>query len=289
MAVMRVRLLPALLVALALGGCAGTPDAPVTPAASGADGATTVEYLPGRAADVHLPSVEAGSAVPVVLLVPGGGWLTAERDGLTPLAEELAGAGMVAVNATYRAGADGAVFPAPVDDVRCAAAFAVAAAEDAGLVADRLVVLGHSAGGHLAALAALTPTPADAPAEPCGYPAAAPDALVGLAGVYDTAPAEFLMIDFFGVPRADDPARWAAGDPVELVRSGQVPDDLPVLLLHGDADDEVELAQSQTFEAALAQAGSDVRLDVLPGVTHATAYTAPVAAAPVIAWIEGLG
>jgi len=51
---------------------------------------STSEYLPGLEADVYLPSVAQAGPVPVVLLVPGGGWQTADRSGLAPLAAELA-------------------------------------------------------------------------------------------------------------------------------------------------------------------------------------------------------
>jgi acetyl esterase/lipase len=282
---MRVGLLPVLALALAVGGggCSATPGTAPTGDPSPGDGSSTVEYLPGRAADVHLPSVAVGSAVPVVLLVPGGGWVTAQREGLDPLADALADAGMVVVNATYRASADGATFPQPVDDVRCAAGLAVAAAADAGLVAEQVVLVGHSAGGHLAALAATTDSE---PAEPCPHPPAPPDGLVGLAGVYDTAALEFALVELFGTARADDPDRWAAGDPVQRVRAGEAPTGLRTLLLHGDADQDVPIEQSRAFEAALRQAGREVRLEVLPGVTHASVYEASVVAPSIVAWIE---
>ncbi len=186
----RPRFLRGLLVTAVLlaAGCSSTPDA------IGAAGTSltvrapdsTSEYLPGLEADVYLPAQQEqspSSPVPIVLLVPGGGWLTADRTGLAPLAADLADAGFVAVNSTYRAGSAGAVFPEPVQDVACATGFAVQEARAAGLEPGPLVALGHSAGGHLAALAALE---ASAPAGPCPYPLPGVTGLIGLAGVYDT-------------------------------------------------------------------------------------------------------
>jgi acetyl esterase/lipase len=273
---------PVALAVLAVGGCAdaGGPD---LDGSTGTGSTRTLEYLPGRAADVHLPAVPPGSTVPVVLLAPGGGWLEAERAGLDPLARTLAGFGMVVANATYRTQADAVLFPAPVDDVRCAAAFAVAQARAAGLRPERLVLVGHSAGGHLTALAAMAD---GATSEPCPYPAQQPDGLVGLAGVYQTAPLDYALERLFGVPLAEDPELWAAGDPVQRVRDGHAPPNLDVLLLHGDADREVPIGQSRAFAAALADAGNEVRLDVLPGITHGTAYDAEVAGPPIMAWLE---
>ncbi len=278
-----------LLAALVLAsGCSSASEE--TGAASGVDAArapdATSEYLPGRAADVYLPAREQSSdPVPIVLLVPGGGWQTADRTGLAPLAADLADAGFVAVNATYRAGADGSVFPEPVQDVLCASGFAVEQARTAGMVPGPLVALGHSAGGHLASLAALEG--ADLAGQ-CPYPVPGITGLVGLAGVYDARAFEFALADFFGGTPSEQPLAWSQGDPVGLVDSGRAPQDLEVLLLHGDADDDVPLDQSRAFAGALGRAGVPVRLEVVPGASHQTIYTAPVAGPAAIAWIREL-
>jgi acetyl esterase/lipase len=118
------------------------------------DPASTETYLPGVAADVHLPPSRAGRTA-VVVLIPGGGWRTADRRGFGPFAETLASHGMVAMNATYRAADSGARFPVPVGDVVCAVDFAADRARRAGFSPGPVIVLGHSSGSHLAALAAL--------------------------------------------------------------------------------------------------------------------------------------
>ncbi len=268
-------------------GCSSTPDAdgpPGSPPAAGTSHSTG-EYLPGLEADVHLPPGPVGSGpVPVVLLVPGGGWTSADRRGLEPLAATLADAGFVAVNATYRAGAD-VTFPSPVEDVLCASAFAVEAARSAGLDPGPLVVAGHSAGGHLAALAALEGME---PAVACPYPAPTIDGLIGLAGVYDVTAFEFALVEFFGGPPSTVPEAWRLGDPLGLVDAGQVPATLQVLLLHGDADEVVPVDQSRAFEAALVRAGIPVRLDIVADETHDSIYSPDAAAEATIAWIRDL-
>lgn len=272
------------------GGGGGTATATSTAPALATP--ATVEVRPGVAADVYTPTTTPSGPVPVVLLVPGGSWQTADRSGLAPLAEQLASAGSFVVNTTYRAGQDGATFPVPVQDVICAAGFAAAEAADQGLTPGPLVVVGHSAGGHLAALTALDDdTLAALPAEddeaPCPYAVPEVSGLVGLAGIYDVIAAQSILADFFGGRQpSDDAALWQSGDPVELV--AEAPDDLRVLLMHGDADDLVPLGQSQEFEAALEAQGVPVRLDVVPGADHADLYQADVVAAPVSEWIAGL-
>lgn len=269
-------------------GCSPTPDATgaADPVVVARAPDSTREYLPGHEADVYLPAGgHARDPVPVVVLIPGGGWQTADRRGLAPLAADLSDAGFVAVNATYRAGEDGATFPIPVQDVLCASGFAVEAAHSAGVEPGPVVALGHSAGGHLAALAALA---GDELAGQCPSPVPAIEGLIGLAGVYDARAFEFALVDFFGGTQAEQPQVWSQGDPLGLVDSGNVPDDLHVLLLHGDADEDVPMEQSRAFEAALTRAGVPVRLDVVPGATHQSIYSADVTAQSAIAWIREL-
>ena len=143
----------------------GRKHATVPGVASPALPATTSEYLPGLAADVVLPPVPARAGrAPIVVLVPGGGWHTADRTGLLPLARALAEGGAVTVTVTYRGSDQGGRFPGTVEEVTCAAGFAVRQARTAGIEPTHVVLLGHSAGGHLAALAALAPSEFRAPA-----------------------------------------------------------------------------------------------------------------------------
>jgi dipeptidyl aminopeptidase/acylaminoacyl peptidase len=63
---------------------------------------------------------------------------------------------------------------------------------------------------------------------------------------------------------------------------------VPVLLLHGDADDVVPVEATRLFAAALEEGGHDTTVEVLPGVDHQEVYTAEVAAQPVAEWVAGL-
>ena len=275
----------ALLAAVAV-GCAGSDSGSDTGGEQGSSGPTTTpsagpvshEYRPGLAAFPHLP--EGVTEAPVVVMIPGGGWATADPTGLEPLAAELAAQGVVAMPVVIRAAADGVVHPVPVEDVLCALADGAATATAAGIQPTSLVLLGHSSGAHLSAVATLAP---DQYAPKCEDPLVAPDALVGLAGPYDIRNFSDAAANLFA-PDADD-ATWDAANPVLLAARRP---EVPVLLLHGDADPVVPAQFSQDFAAALRTGGHQVTLSILPGVNHGEVYSASVAAAPVVQWLRSL-
>ncbi len=193
----------------------------------------TAEYLPELEADLWEPATPGSG--PVVVLIPGGGWVSTDRAGLAPLASILSDAGMTVVSATYRTSSRDTYFPGPPQDVLCAVVFAAALPTATEGVPHPVVVIGHSAGANLAALAALTP---EVTGDSCPYEPVAPDAFVGLAGPYDVADLSWLAIARFGVPIEDDPGLWEDGDPmVQAIHRA----DVPVLLLHGEDDVGVDV------------------------------------------------
>jgi acetyl esterase/lipase len=261
---------------LLVGACSAGGGSP-EPEPNGADTASH-DYLPGLAAFPHVPA--GVTSAPVVVLVPGGGWRSADPTGLEPLAQSLAEGGVFAMPVVIRAADDGVVHPTPVEDVLCALADGAATAKAAGLEPERLVLLGHSSGAHLSALAALTPDDHD---PRCEDPVVTPDAVVGLAGPYDIREFEDAAAALFG--DGTDPAQWDAANP--LLRAGLRPE-VPFLLLHGDADDVVPPVFSTEFGTALRAGGHDTTVSVLPGEDHASIYSAQVASEPVLGWLDSL-
>jgi acetyl esterase/lipase len=240
----------------------------------------TVEYAPGLTEDIYLPRVKG--RVPLVVMVPGGGWATADPSGLAGLAASLAAAGIAAAPTHIRAATDGAVYPVPVEDVLCALRAASAAVTSRGFTPGPLAVLGHSSGAHLAALAVLavddyTPT--------CTAPAVRPDALIGLSGPYDISQLPDIARSLLGTTPEDDPATWKAANPV---RRADLRPDVPVLLLHGDADRTVPVAFTRQFAQALKAAGHRTTVEVVPRADHQSIYTAEVSAERIAQWLQGL-
>jgi acetyl esterase/lipase len=281
-------------LAITLVGCSGssgTPDAATSVSPSGAGAGSSApagSFDPAAVSQVFLPTSTpaTGGKVPIVVLVPGGGWDTHDNTGLVPLAERLRDEGFVVVNTSYRAGQEGQRFPVPAQDVTCSVAYAARAAKDAGVGGGPVVVVGHSAGGHLAALAAVSDNALEAQ---CADPIPPIAGLVGLGGIYDTLAFEPNMTDFFGIAQADDPGLWEKGDPVAYAQLGEVPPGLKVLLISGENDTVVPSNQATTFASVLEdKAGIPVTLTVAKGADHLALFTPEVAAAPITDFVATL-
>jgi acetyl esterase/lipase len=201
----------------------------------------------------------------VAVVLHGGFWRAAYGIELArPLAADLASAGWAAVAVEYRRVGAGGGWPATLEDV----AAALDVLPDLPC-ADRLdltdlTVVGHSAGGHLAAWAA------GRAQLPPGVPGAAPrvrvSAAVLQAGVLDLADADRQDLGsgavraFLGGPAEAAPERLGCADPVRLLPTGA-----RVLLVHGADDDVVPVRQSERYAAAARAAGDRVDLRVVPG------------------------
>jgi acetyl esterase/lipase len=220
---------------------------------------------PDQVANLHRPA-GGGEPWPVVVLLHGGFWRAGwDRTLMTPLARDLAARGFLAWNAEYRrVGQDGGGWPGTLHDV-AAAIDAVATVEEADT--ERVAVVGHSAGGHLALwLASQDRRPADSARAGARV---RPRLAVSLAGVADlvagaeaglgSGACEALLR---GSPDAV-PERYAAASPAALVPLG-----VPQLLVHGAGDDIVPLAQSSGYAAAAHSAGDDVELVELADADH---------------------
>ena len=227
--------------------------------------------------DIYTPEggVPDGGA-PVLLQVHGGGWSIGKKDqqGL-PLMHHLAAKGWVCVAINYRLSPRDA-FPAHIVDVKQAIAWIKQHIAAYGGDPDYIAITGGSAGGHLAALAALT---ADDVAWQPGFEDA--DTTVQVAvphyGVYDFAGSTGLkavevMRDSFLAPRvlqasyADSPELFEAASPLQRI-TRSAPD---FFVLHGRSDTLAPVRQARLFVEKLREtSGATVVYAELPGAQHA--------------------
>lgn len=246
----------AVVVALVLAGCSGAFFGALN---SGLDGPApqSVEFAPdhGLALDVFEPR-GAASPAPVVVFFYGGTWQGGERADYRFVGDALAGEGALVVIPDYRKYPD-VRFPTFMDDAAAAVAWARREASGLGGDPERIVLAGHSAGGHIAALLATDGRYLEA----ADVPASAIVGLIGLAGAYDFLPSDDDELQaIFGT----DPAEQARSQPVNFVRGGEP----PTLLIHGSDDRLVLPRNSRRFAEALQDQGVAVDHRVLDGVGH---------------------
>ncbi len=213
--------------------------------------------------DLRLPLAPA-DRVPLVILLHGGFWREAyRRDVMAPLAVDLARRGVATWNVEYRrVGGSGGGCPRTFDDVAAAFDFGARLWERHPLEPRAPVVLGHSAGGHLALwCAARQRLPPGSPGAP---PAAMPRLAVAIGAVAHLADARRRglgsgAVDAF-VPRAADDA-WT--DPATLLPLG-----VTQLVVHGTEDESVPFELAASYVEAARRAGDRVDWLPLAGVSH---------------------
>ncbi len=175
----------------------------------------------------------------VAVVLHGGFWRAAYDASLgRPLAMDLAARGWTAYNVEYRRVGKGGGWPTTLQDV----ADALDLLSELDLDLTRVVTIGHSAGGHLAAWAAGRATlPAAAPGS---SPQVAVTGVVAQAGVLDlrTGAAHGVggtaIADLLGGGPDEVPDRYDWADPI-----AQVPLAVPVVCVHGRVDDSVPLSR----------------------------------------------
>lgn len=227
----------------------------------------------GRAGDTPLlmdymyPQYRQGP-MPVIIWVHGGGW--ASRDLTRVYRPEvqmahLAQLGFFCASIDYRLSQD-AVFPAQIQDCKCAVRYLRAHAEELGIDPEHIGAWGESAGAHLVALMAATDgVPAfEGDGGWQGYsssiqasvPWYAPMELEGLHRYYGGDESICTMLVGTKASEADFADKAAYASPMTYADRPFA----PMLLMHGDRDSIVPYAQTEDFYRKAVKAGNPVRL-----------------------------
>ena len=208
---------------------------------------------PRQRLDLYAPT--APGTYPVLVFFYGGGWDSGSRDLYGWAAQALAAQGFVVALPDYRV-VPQVVFPAFIEDAAVATAKAADVAAAYGGDPERLGVLGHSAGAHLALMISLDRRYMQAVDRPGLIKAAA-----GLAGPYDFLPFDVgASRNAFG--RAPDPTLT---QPVTFVR----PDAPPIWLGHGTADVVVHAEDTTILDQRMKAVGGRSEAKLYPGLDHA--------------------
>ncbi|MEM9029568.1 MAG: alpha/beta hydrolase [Pseudomonadota bacterium] len=203
--------------------------------------------------DRYTPRRGVDPSRPTLIFVYGGSWRSGERACYSFVGSALAAYGFETLIPDYRLYPD-VQFPAFVEDIALAyghAAFGRQNDQPAPLL------VGHSAGAHIAALLACDPS--HRLAVDRGIPA--PSGLVGLSGPYGFDPTTWETTKEIFATTADDPDR---ARPVAQARR-RTP---PTLLIHGARDTIVTPSAANMFADALRASGVDVTVRLYSGLAH---------------------
>lgn len=233
---------------------------------------TTVEknvaYGPHERNKLDVAVPKGDGPFPLLVWIHGGGWEGGSKDGFGPFAPQVArGYAVASINYRY---SKQAVFPAQVLDAKAAIRFLRTNAKKYKFDADHVGVGGASAGGHISALLGTSANVKELEGE-----GAKPDD-TRVQAVFDLfGPTDLCKLSPAGA-RPNPVTRLLGGDTDKLKdlagcgtpQTHVTKDDAPFLILHGDKDPLVPLAQSEDLHAALKKAGVASELVVVKGGGH---------------------
>lgn len=238
-----------------------------------------VPWLDGQTLDLVRPDGDGGAGG-VAIYVHGGGWTRGDpqrqaRDLYGALA--VAGWTVLAIRYPFP---PAVTLEQQIDAVRRSAGWAREVFAQGGRP---VVIIGGSAGGHLAAMAALTPTAPDERVDAC----------VGMYAIYDMAnrnrtraPWRLIRVDVMGESVADAPERYRLVSPLDRIH----PASPPFLVVHGTHDTLVPIGEAHQFVAALSDAERPVDLIEVAGAQHAfdgvSSPTSRTVAAAIVSWLD---
>ena len=214
--------------------------------------------------NLHLPETRENKRLPLLVWLHGGGWMRGSQDDFPAsnpvLARSLSREGYAVASIGYRLSGE-AVFPAPVQDVNDALDFLAERSADFGVLAEKVVVMGRSAGGHLATLIAMSNHHPDV--DFYRKPRYRVVAAVTFFGPVDLLlennsrelsserMAKSPTARFLGGIPSDHPVLAKKASPLSYVSKNSP----PVMMLHGEQDRQVPVAHSLALKRALDEHG----------------------------------
>lgn len=226
--------------------------------------------------ELHLPAAEG--PFPTAILIHGGFWrIPYNYTLMTGLAQDLAARGIAAWNIEYRrVGDTGGGWPNTLLDVARAAAFLRTLPQ---VDQQRIVAIGHSAGGHLALWLAgyfrrvgfnlNYDAPSDVPVTPPDIPVTPLAGVISQAGVTNLITSWQLNLgegaasELLGGEIDEVPLRYTLASP-----GAMLPLKVPQVMIHGTADDRVPFEMSEAYTREAQAKGDQATLIKLEGVDH---------------------
>jgi acetyl esterase/lipase len=238
-------------------------------------------YQPRSANMRDAPADDAQTALlPAIIVIHGGSWSGGAKSDFARYDRWLAESGRVVFDVEYRLAHSSQHFPAQIMDIECAIIWVKSRAARYHVDPERLVLLGRSAGGQLALLAAYAANDPKLQPLDCGAQDTRVRAVISLYGPTDLAwdyahPGRPDVIDtrrvlenYLGGTPANAPQVYASASPIEHVNA-QSP---PTLFLHGGHDQIVLAENVERILPKLAAAGAHATYIYLPWANHGFDY-----------------
>jgi acetyl esterase/lipase len=213
---------------------------------------------PRHRLDLYLPEGAVAKPRKTIVFIHGGGWRRGNKDRYHFVGRAFAEAGYVVVLINYRLYPQ-VRFPAFVEDAARAVAWVHANVRRYGGDPERIFLIGHSAGAHIAALLALDPHYLDA----AGVPRSAIDGMIGLAGPYVFHPERMPRMAPIFTAHPQPNAR-----PVVFAENGAARGGPPLLLLSADLDAIVGARNGPGLAEAYRRAGGRATARSYPAIGH---------------------
>ncbi len=208
--------------------------------------------------------------VPAIVVIHGGGWQAGNRQSMASWAKQAAARGFVAATISYRF-APKYVFPAQVEDSKCAVRYLRSVAKERHIDPDKIGAVGVSAGAHLAMM--LGTMDASDGLEGTGGHGDQPSKVqavvsyVGPANLvgddYSETSTKILEV-FLGGKPADKKEECKQASPISYVTSG----DAPMLMFFGTRDPLIPVDQAYQMTKALTDAKIPARVELMIGAGH---------------------
>ncbi len=204
---------------------------------------------------------------PVMIFIHGGSWRSGKRSDYLPYLIDYAEKGYVTATVSYRLVKE-AIFPAAVQDVNCAVKWIKKHATEYGINPDKIVLIGGSAGGHLAMMIGYGGNE-EIFNEGCDLQISSDvDAVINLYGPVDlTTPyavSTYQVKDFLNTTYDKDPKTFELASPKTFISK----DDPPTLTFHGTIDSLVPVSQADSLDVWLDKAGVPHEYHRLKGWPH---------------------
>jgi acetyl esterase/lipase len=253
----------------------------------------------GNLLDLYLPA-KIDKPRPLIVWIHGGGWSMGDKSGCP--AVPAVSQGFVVASINYRL-SDQAIYPAQILDCKGAIRFLRAHAEQYDIDPKRIGVWGASAGGHLVALLGTSGGSKELEGNvggnldqssrvqavcdwfgPTDLSKFADEAQA--AGIMKTTPAPNLIMVLIGGSLSEKKDLVQLANPISFISKKKAADLPPFLIMHGDQDKLVPVAQSQLLDDALVAAGAKVDFQIISGAGHGIGFNTPKIAKTVLEFFQ---